>query len=78
MTKRTRRRLAPFGQWMQANGYTPNRHSELAEALGCTRGSIYQYAAGKVLPRPEMLSKLTALTGLPLEAFVHPFPKRVA
>lgn len=70
MAKRTR--LAPFGQWMEANGFGPKRHAELAKILKCSEASIRNYRLGLVPPKLPMLGKLTTLTGLPVEAFLFP------
>ena len=45
----------------------------LAAALREDEGRIRSYVSGKAIPRPEMLKKLTAHTGLPSDAFLFPF-----
>jgi hypothetical protein len=71
MAKRVR--LTAFGRWLQAEGYGPERYQALADELACTEGSIRHYAVGRAIPRPEMLRRLHARTGLPLESFLFPF-----
>ena len=73
MAKRSRR--APFGLWLDANGYTPSRYAELAKRLKCSDGSIWLWARGGAYPRQSALRRLKALTGLSTDAFIFPFDK---
>lgn len=68
--KRKRSSTTNFQRWHRDHG-TP--HVELAAALGCTAGSVRHYLMGTAVPRPDVLRKLTALTGLPSDAFLFPF-----
>lgn len=45
----------------------------VAKQLGCTEGSVRHYLAGRAIPKPGTLRKLTELTGLPSDAFLFPF-----
>lgn len=65
-------RVTAFGQWLTAQGYDASHYDQLGAALGCTGGSIRHYVNGKAIPRPAMLRKLVALTGLPFDAFLFP------
>ena len=65
-----RRRSTHFRRWYQEHGTTI---AAFAVVLGCTEGSVRHYLGGAAIPRPEILRKLTTMTGLPLEAFLFPF-----
>ena len=72
-----RKQPTPFRVWFNAQAGA-DAHA-LASRLGCTEGSIRHYLAGRAIPKPAMLRKLSELTGLPSDAFLFPFDwKRTA
>lgn len=44
----------------------PGKQAGLAEALGVTQGAISHWVTGRARPKPEMLPKLSELTGVPV------------
>lgn len=65
------RRVTPFQRWYTA--HCEISYSALAVRCGCVEGSIRAYLQGRSIPRPPVLRKLTAITGLPSDAFLFPF-----
>jgi plasmid maintenance system antidote protein VapI len=65
MTKRSFKSLAAFLK------HTHTTQVELAEALGIPQSRVSVYVNGKALPRPALALRLSAYTGVPIEALVR-------
>lgn len=57
-------------QWMDEHGVDVD---QLAGALDESYGRIAHYVRRGAIPKPEMVRKLSAHTGLPAEAFLFPY-----
>jgi Zn-dependent peptidase ImmA (M78 family) len=50
----------------------------LADLLGVTRASIYQYEGGLQSPSPEAMRRLSEVLNVPIQRFMIPMPNRMA
>lgn len=66
------RKRTNLAEWLSAQNRTAR---DLAGSVREDRARIQHYVDGRSVPRPAMLKKLKAETGLPSDAFLFPFDR---